>query len=238
MPNVIRLFIGELTEGPPRAHAHPAHAHPHEHGYPHEHGHEHRHEHDHRHNEDEDANEDNSHSHPHHHPHTEPSHNHPHAHSDDNTLSCLDVDRLKVLETNIDDLNPESYGYIMDKLFDIGALDVFFIPIQMKKNRPAILLRVLCRPDDVTAMTEILFRETSTLGIREQTVDRHALSRRVDPVPTPYGEVHVKVATLPDGSFKHAPEYEDCRHLAEQHAVPLREIYQVAIEAARRTFGG
>jgi uncharacterized protein (DUF111 family) len=272
VPNVIRLFVGELTEGAPRAHAHPAHAHPHEHGYPdehghkypnehghkypdehghkhphehghkypdehgHEHPHEHGHKHDHRHSEDEDAdeNEDNSHSHP----HTEPSHNHPHAHSDDNTLSCLDVDRLKVLETNIDDLNPESYGYIMDKLFDIGALDVFFIPIQMKKNRPAILLRVLCRPDDVAAMTEILFRETSTLGIREQTVDRHALSRRVDPVPTPYGEVHVKVATLPDGSFKHAPEYEDCRHLAEQHAVPLREIYQVAIEAARRTFGG
>jgi hypothetical protein len=248
VPNVIRLFVGELTEGAPRAHAHPAHAHPHEHGYPNEHGHkhpdehghkhphEHGHKHDHRHSEDEDAdeNEDNSHSHP----HTEPSHNHPHAHSDDNTLSCLDVDRLKVLETNIDDLNPESYGYIMDKLFDIGALDVFFIPIQMKKNRPAILLRVLCRPDDVAAMTEILFRETSTLGIREQTVDRHALSRRVDPVPTPYGEVHVKVATLPDGSFKHAPEYEDCRHLAEQHAVPLREIYQVAIEAARRTFGG
>jgi len=250
VPNVIRLFIGELTEGPPREHAHPTHAHASGHTHTHEHGHEHGHEHAHdhghthdhasTHNEDEDGNGDDSpsHSHAHLHPHSDPSHDHAHTHSDDDTHSCLDVDRLKVLETNIDDLNPESYGYIMDKLFDIGALDVFFIPIQMKKNRPAILLRVLCRPDDVAVMTEILFRETSTLGIREQTVDRHALSRRVDPVPTPYGEVHVKVATLPDGSVKHAPEYEDCRHLAEQHAVPLREIYQVAIEAARRTFGG
>jgi pyridinium-3,5-bisthiocarboxylic acid mononucleotide nickel chelatase len=248
VPNVIRLFIGELTEGRRRAHAHaPGHGHNHDHG--HDHGHTHPHPHPHEreaHAPDHDhphpnATEEDTAEHVHDHAHgpvIDIRHNHPHdhPHSDNDTHSCLDVDQLKVLETNIDDLNPESYGYIMDKLFDAGALDVFFIPIQMKKNRPATLLRVLCMPQDVEAMTAILFRETSTLGIREQTVDRHALPRRVEPVPTPYGEIHVKVATLPDGSLKIAPEYEDCRHLAEQHDAPLREVYQVALEAARHTF--
>ncbi len=248
VPNVIRLFIGELAEGPQRTHAHThasGHTHDHDHDQGHHHPHHNSHEyeanahnHDHPHpGESEGDAAEHIHAHSpvidirHHHPH---SHDHPHSDSD--TRSCLDVDRLKVLETNIDDLNPESYGYIMDKLFDAGALDVFFIPIQMKKNRPATLLRVLCRPQDVEVMTAILFRETSTLGIREQTVDRHALPRRVEPVPTPYGEVHVKIATLPDGALKIAPEYEDCRHLAEQHDAPLREVYQVALEAARQTF--
>jgi hypothetical protein len=252
VPNVIRLFIGELTEGRRRPHTHAsghAHNHNHDHGHTHPHPHPHEHEdpvpdHEHPHETGEDAAEhahdhgpviDIRHHHAHDHAHNHASnHSHDHPHSDNDTHSCLDVDRLKVLETNIDDLNPESYGYIMDKLFDAGALDVFFIPIQMKKNRPATLLRVLCRPEDVEVMTAILFRETSTLGIREQTVDRHALPRRVEPVPTPYGEVHVKIATLPDGSLKIAPEYEDCRHLAEQHNAPLREVYQVALEVARR----
>ena len=263
VPNVLRLFIGELTQVTRRAHGHThghshSHSHPHESTHTHEHDHGHAHEHNHPHEEDEPHAEAGGHTHPtpssgseantegHPHPHThnhipeaesDHDHPHPHEHSDNRTHSCLDVDRLTVLETNIDDLNPESYAYVMERLFDAGALDVFFIPIQMKKNRPAILLRVLCRPDDVEAMTEILFRETSTLGIREQTVDRHALSRRVEPVPTPYGEIHVKIATLPDGSVKSAPEYEDCRHLAEHHDVPLREIYQVAMETARRAFG-
>ncbi|MBN1247605.1 MAG: LarC family nickel insertion protein, partial [Anaerolineae bacterium] len=164
-------------------------------------------------------------------------HDHEHAHSH-TTHSCLDVTRLKVLETNIDDLNPETYEYIMDRLFDAGALDVFLAPIQMKKNRPATLFRVLCKPDDVAAMTDILFRETSTLGIREQTVDRHALPRTIEHVRTPYGSVHVKVATLRDGSTKSAPEYADCRRLAEENQVPLREVYQTAQELARRQYGG
>jgi uncharacterized protein (DUF111 family) len=150
----------------------------------------------------------------------------------------MDVDHLKVLETNIDDLNPETYEYIMDQLFDAGALDVFLAPIQMKKNRPATLFRVLCAPDNVAAMTEILFRETSTLGIREQTVERHALPRTIEHVDTPYGSVHVKVATLGDGKVKSAPEYADCRRLAAENEVALREVYQAAQEAARRAFGG
>jgi len=135
-----------------------------------------------------------------------------------------------VLETNIDDLNPEIYEYVMGKLFAVGALDVYLAPIQMKKNRPATLLRVLCSPDDVQAMTAILFTETTTLGVREQTVARHALPRVIEHVDTPYGPVHVKVAELPDGTTKRAPEYEDCRRLAEQHGVPLREVYRAASE--------
>lgn len=150
----------------------------------------------------------------------------------------MDVAQLKVLETNIDDLNPETYDHVMDTLFDAGALDVFFAPIQMKKNRPATLVRVLCKPGDVTAMTTILFRETSTLGIREHTVERHALPRILKHVDTPYGTVNVKVAQLGHGEVKSSPEHDDCRKLAEAHDVPLRVVYQAAQEAARLQFGG
>ncbi len=146
--------------------------------------------------------------------------------------SCLDAQELAMLETNIDDLNPEIYEYVMGRLFDAGALDVFFAPIQMKKNRPATLLRVLCRPDDVPTMTAILFAETTTLGVREQRVQRHALRRESRTVTTPYGEVRVKVATLGDGAAKAAPEYEDCRRLAAEHGIPLREVYRAAEHAA------
>lgn len=262
IPNVLRLFIGESTDQAPSHHRYP-HGHSHEeelhhdHGHHHDHSHTHTHEHDHPHPHSE-ARED-SHSHPHHsatthtsleeghthgghtHPHSdeEEDHSHPHpAHSSNETHSCLDTARLKVLETNIDDLNPEVYEYVMDALFEAGALDVFLAPIQMKKNRPATLLRVLCKPDDVAAMTAILFAETSTLGVREQTVDRHALERRVEHVETPYGAVHVKIATWDGDNVKSAPEYEDCRRLAADHHVPLRVVYQAAQEEARRAFGG
>jgi pyridinium-3,5-bisthiocarboxylic acid mononucleotide nickel chelatase len=143
-----------------------------------------------------------------------------------------------MLETNIDDLNPETYEYVMDALFAAGALDVFFAPIQMKKNRPATLLRVLCKPEEVDPLVRILFVETSTLGVREQTVDRHALARMIEHVDTPYGSVHVKIADLGDGKVKSSPEYEDCRRLARAHDVPLREVYQIAQEISRRRFGG
>lgn len=147
----------------------------------------------------------------------------------------MDVARLAVLETNIDDLNPEIYDYVMERLFAAGALDVYLSPIQMKKNRPATLLRVLCKPDDVKTMTEILFAETSTLGVREQRVERHALPRSISHVETPYGSVHVKVAELGEGKVKSAPEYEDCRRLAAAHGVPLQEVYQAAQAAVRHT---
>lgn len=135
------------------------------------------------------------------------------------------TETLVCLETNLDDLNPEIYDYVMSRLFAAGALDVFLVPIQMKKNRPATLLSVLCRPGDAEAMSDILFSETSTLGVRKYAVERRALERQIDIVETPYGQVRVKVARWGEGQVKWAPEYEDCRRLAEEKGVPLREIY-------------
>ncbi len=140
---------------------------------------------------------------------------------------------LVVLETNIDDLNPETYDYVMGRLFAAGALDVFLAPIQMKKNRPATLLSVICWPSAAAVLSEILFSETSTLGIRRYEVMRQALPRRSQTVETTYGSVRVKVAHWGDGQAKAAPEYEDCRKLAAQHNIPLREVYLAAAQAAR-----
>ena len=141
---------------------------------------------------------------------------------------------LSMLETNVDDLNPEIYDYVMARLFDAGALDVFLSPIQMKKNRPATLLRILCQPDDTDALMSVLFAETSTLGVRQQWVTRHCLARKSHSVETRYGPVRVKVARWSETEVKAAPEYDDCRRLAEASGVPLREVYRAAQEAARR----
>jgi len=140
---------------------------------------------------------------------------------------------LTLLETNIDDLNPEIYDYVMARLFDAGALDVFLSPIQMKKNRPATLLRALCQPDDADTLMAILFAETSTLGVRQQPLTRHCLARTTHTVETPYGPVRVKAAHWAAGQIKAAPEYEDCRRLAEASGVPLREVYRAAEVAAK-----
>ena len=143
----------------------------------------------------------------------------------------LVVETLVKLETNVDDLNPEIYDHVMARLFKGGALDVFLSPVQMKKNRPGTWLHVLCRPADADLLEEILFAETSTLGVRQQLVGRHALVRASRQVETAYGPVQVKIAQWGPGQTKAAPEYEDCRRLAELHEVPLREVYRAA-EAA------
>jgi len=148
------------------------------------------------------------------------------------TANSAATETLSLLETNIDDLNPEIYEYVIARLFDTGALDVFLAPLQMKKNRPATLLRVLCRPNDADMLMAILFAETSTLGVRQQTVLRHCLARWSQIVETPFGPVRVKVASWGEGQVKAAPEYEDCRRLAESSGVPLREVYNAAVQAA------
>lgn len=140
------------------------------------------------------------------------------------------TETLAVLETNVDDLNPETYDYVMARLFGAGALDVFLAPIQMKKNRPGTLLSVLCRPADAPALSGILFSETSTLGVRRHDVLRTCLPRTVRTVETPYGPIRVKVGLWGEQE-KAAPEYEDCRRAAEAHAVPLREVYRAALHA-------
>jgi uncharacterized protein (TIGR00299 family) protein len=152
--------------------------------------------------------------------------------TNDNTIS---IQTLVMLETNIDDQNPEIFSFVMDRLFSNGALDVFFTSIQMKKNRPGTMIQVLAKPEDVTRLQNILFEETSTLGIRQKIIERYALEREIKEVQTAYGKVQVKIARLVGGISKIAPEADDCRRLAELHKVPVREIYYAAEEAARRS---
>ena len=141
---------------------------------------------------------------------------------------------LVLLETNIDDMNPEFFDYVMARLLEAGALDVFLSPVQMKKNRPATLVSVLCHAERARDLTGLLFAETSTLGVRESDVRRHCLERTAQTVSTTYGEVRVKIARWGDGRARVKPEYDDCKRLARQHAVPLRDVYRAAEDAARQ----
>ena len=139
---------------------------------------------------------------------------------------------LVMLETNIDDLNPEIYEYVTKRLFEAGALDVFLTPIQMKKNRPATLLQVLAKPEEASKLRTILFEETTTLGVRQTLVQRYALNREIREVQTEFGMVRVKIAVLENGKIKSSPEYEDCHKLAKERNVSIREVYRAAEIAA------
>ncbi len=155
---------------------------------------------------------------------------------DDSPASTLKS--LALLETNLDDLNPQAYELLMERLFQAGALDVFLQPIQMKKNRPGTLVAVLCPPQIADSLSAILFRETTTLGVRKQLVERLSLQREIRVVETPYGRVRVKYAALGQGQVKFMPEYEDCRELATRHAVPLRQVSLAAEIAAQKLAPG
>jgi hypothetical protein len=142
------------------------------------------------------------------------------------------IEDLVMLETNIDNLNPEVYDYLITRLLSAGALDVTVTNIIMKKNRPAVQLSVLVPPGIVQSIQRIIFDETTTLGIRHYKVERHALPRQIHVVETNYGQVRVKIAERGEGKKSAAPEYEDCRRLAEQTGQPLITIYQAALSAA------
>ncbi len=135
------------------------------------------------------------------------------------------VETLCLLETNLDDFNPQFYEPVMSHLFEAGAVDVYLSPIQMKKNRPGTLLSVLCLPQVAEQLERILFNETSTLGVRRQLIERHALPRTMGQVQTTWGKVRIKIAELGSGRRKFSPEYEDCRALAEQHHIPIKDVY-------------
>jgi uncharacterized protein (TIGR00299 family) protein len=141
---------------------------------------------------------------------------------------------ITVLEANLDDLNPQVFGYVMDRLFEEGALDAFGMPVQMKKNRPGTLLTVLCKPEDASKLTQLIFTETTTLGVRRRDEMRHTLARRWESVNTPWGEVRIKIASMNGTVTNYAPEYEDCRRIAAEHHVPLKTVMQ---EAARAYLG-
>jgi uncharacterized protein (DUF111 family) len=142
-------------------------------------------------------------------------------------------ERLLLFETSIDDMNPELYGHVLERLLDAGALDVNILPAQMKKNRPGQLLRVLVSDGLRDTVLRILFNETTSLGVRIQEVDRYSLPRHTIRVQTSYGQLTVKVATNPQGYFTVAPEYDGCQRAALKHKVPLRQVYEEAIHRAR-----
>ncbi len=137
---------------------------------------------------------------------------------------------ISVLEANLDDLNPQVFGYVMDRLLEAGALDVFGMPVQMKKNRPGTLLSVLARPDDADKLAQIIFAETTTLGVRRRQEQRHVLARKWQTVSTRFGDVRIKIASLNGTVSSYAPEYEDCRRIAAEHRVPLKLVMQEAVQ--------
>ena len=142
---------------------------------------------------------------------------------------------VSVLEANLDDLNPQVFGYVMDRLLEEGALDVFGMPVQMKKNRPGTLLTVLCKPEDAEKLAQLIFSETTTLGVRRREESRQTLARRWESVRTEWGEVRIKIASMNGTVTNYAPEYEDCRRIAAEHHVPLKTVIQ---EAARAYIDG
>ena len=142
-----------------------------------------------------------------------------------------DADAVTIIETNMDDMNPELYGPLMDKLFELGALDVSFIPIYMKKNRPATQVQILVRPADVDPTAELLFRETTTIGLRFYSASRRTLPRESVTVETDLGPVPVKKVTRPDGRVEHHPEFEAVKRISLESGRPLKEIYRM-VEAA------
>jgi uncharacterized protein (TIGR00299 family) protein len=145
--------------------------------------------------------------------------------------NTADADQICELETNLDNISGEMIGYCTSYLLEAGALDVFTTAIQMKKNRPGVMLTVLCRPKDAQAMEDILFRETTTLGVRRWMVGRRVLERQACEVATPWGPIEGKIGWLRAGQPRFAPEFESCRRLAIEKNIPLRDIYEAAQKA-------
>ncbi|MEH2362041.1 nickel pincer cofactor biosynthesis protein LarC [Nostoc sp.] len=152
----------------------------------------------------------------------------------DSEDTSSNLETISVLETQIDDLNPQAIGYVFEALFAAGAVDVFTQAIGMKKSRPGILLTVICHPENLLSCEAVLFRETTTLGIRRTTQQRAILQREIQQVETEYGKVRVKVAwngQSPEKVIANVqPEYEDCAELARKHHIPWREIQRLALQ--------
>jgi uncharacterized protein (DUF111 family) len=136
-----------------------------------------------------------------------------------------------VIEAEIDDMNPQIFGVLMDRLLAQGALDVFYTPIQMKKNRPGILLSVIAAPDKREAFTGTIFRETTTIGLRYREMTRECLDRRTVTVTTSVGDVRIKLAARNGHIFNAAPEFEDCVRLAGEHNLPAKTVQALAMKA-------
>ena len=142
------------------------------------------------------------------------------------------VQQIAVIETVIDDSSPQLLAYVSEKLLEAGAWDIFRVAVQMKKGRTGVQMTVLCRPDLVPALRDLLFRETTTIGLHWRLENKVALAREFVEVETAWGKVRIKVARLSDGTIANAaPEYEDCRQLATHHSVPLKRVMEEAMRA-------
>ncbi len=138
---------------------------------------------------------------------------------------------ITVIEANLDDMNPQIYGYFQEKALASGALDVFTTSVQMKKNRPGTLLTVLCQPADAQALMSLIFAETTTFGVRTYSAQRRVLPREFVKVNTSFGEVRIKLSRV-NGRILHvSPEYDDCRKLAEEKNVPLQRVISEALRS-------
>jgi pyridinium-3,5-bisthiocarboxylic acid mononucleotide nickel chelatase len=144
--------------------------------------------------------------------------------------AATSTEKITVLEANLDDLSPQVLAYAMERLLAEGALDVFSVPVQMKKSRPGALLTVLAKTEDANRLTKLIFAETTTLGVRRREEQRQTLSRRWETVATTWGPVRIKIANMNGTISNYAPEYEDCRALAEAQQIPLRTVMQEAIQ--------
>jgi uncharacterized protein (TIGR00299 family) protein len=147
-------------------------------------------------------------------------------------------ERLLIVETNLDDVSPQIVGHLMERAFERGALDCYFTPVQMKKNRPGVLISILCRPQDRETFYQLLFNETTTLGVRSHEVERRALPRESMLVQTEFGAIRIKVARAQDRIVNATPEYDDCRAAARKFDAPLRDVEAAARAAFLKTVTG
>ena len=141
------------------------------------------------------------------------------------------TERIVVLQSEIDDMNPQIFGLVMERLYAAGALEVYFASVQMKKNRPGTLLTILARPEQREELSAIVFRETTTIGVRYHEVLRERLERQIVPVDTPLGMVRFKIARLGDTIVNAAPEFEDCLRIASERSVPVKDVQAAANKA-------
>ncbi|OQW96968.1 MAG: TIGR00299 family protein [Verrucomicrobia bacterium A1] len=147
--------------------------------------------------------------------------------------AAADSDSCVVLECNLDDTTPELLGSLTQRLLEAGAMDAFTTAVQMKKQRPGTLLTVLCAPGKKDALLDLIFRESTTFGVREYTARRTILERRIVEVQTPHGPVHIKIGRWKDADVTRSPEMDDCIRLARERGVPVRTVYETALQAAQ-----
>ena len=145
------------------------------------------------------------------------------------SVGTTHTSRVVEILCEIDDMNPQLFGPLMDRLHQAGALDVFYAPVQMKKNRPGTLVTVLARPEDREKLSGILFADTTTIGVRYQEMQRECLAREIVSVATPLGAVRFKVASRNGQMLNAAPEFEDCQKIAEAKGLPIKEVQAVAV---------